>query len=38
VVLVAMPFFAYETLCADRLSGKIVVDAMNYYPGRDGEI
>jgi 8-hydroxy-5-deazaflavin:NADPH oxidoreductase len=38
VVLVAMPFFAYETLPADRLSGKVVVDAMNYYAGRDGEI
>jgi predicted dinucleotide-binding enzyme len=38
VVLVAMPLFAYETLPADRLSGKVVVDAMNYYPGRDGEI
>lgn len=38
VVLVAMPFFAYEALPADRLAGKIVVDAMNYYPARDGEI
>jgi predicted dinucleotide-binding enzyme len=38
VVLVAMPFFAYETLPADRLSGRVVVDAMNYYAGRDGEI
>jgi 8-hydroxy-5-deazaflavin:NADPH oxidoreductase len=38
VVLVAMPFFAYETLPADQLSGKVVVDAMNYYAGRDGEV
>ncbi len=38
VVLVAIPFFAYEALPADRLSGKIVVDATNYYPGRDGEM
>lgn len=38
VVLVAIPFFAYETLPADRLAGKIVVDATNYYPGRDGQI
>lgn len=38
VVLLAIPFYAYETLPADRLSGKIVVDANNYYPGRDGEM
>ncbi len=38
VVLVAIPFFAYESLPADRLEGKIVVDANNYYPGRDGEM
>ena len=38
VVLVAIPFYAYETLPADRLAGKIVVDAMNYYAGRDGEM
>lgn len=38
VVLVAIPFFAYETLPADRLSGKTVVDATNYYAGRDGKM
>ena len=38
VVLVAIPFFAYETLPTDLLAGKTVVDAMNYYPGRDGEM
>lgn len=38
VVLVAIPFYAYETLPADRFAGKIVVDAMNYYASRDGEI
>jgi predicted dinucleotide-binding enzyme len=38
VVLVAMPFFAYEVLPADRLAGKVVVDAMNYYERRDGRI
>jgi predicted dinucleotide-binding enzyme len=38
VVLVAMPFFAYEALPADRLAGKVVMDAMNYYEQRDGRI
>jgi len=38
VVLVAIPFWCYESLPAGPLSGKIVVDAMNYYAGRDGRI
>ena len=38
VVLVAIPFFARDTLPANELDGKIVVDATNYYPGRDGEV
>ncbi|MGB3633386.1 MAG: NADPH-dependent F420 reductase [Rubrobacteraceae bacterium] len=38
VVLVAIPFFVRDTLPAEALDGKIVVDATNYYPGRDGEI
>lgn len=38
VVLEAIPFGRYEELPAERLAGKIVVDASNYYPGRDGEI
>ena len=38
VVLAAIPFFAYEALPTDLLAGKTVVDAMNFYPGRDGEI
>jgi predicted dinucleotide-binding enzyme len=38
VVLEAIPFGRYEELPADRLKGKIVIDASNYYPQRDGEI
>lgn len=38
VVLVAIPFFARDTLPSEELNGKIVIDATNYYPGRDGEI
>lgn len=38
VVLVAIPLFAYGTLPAAQLAGKIVVDANNYYPGRDGQM
>lgn len=38
LVLVAAPFKVYNELPAEQLSGKIVVDAMNYYPQRDGSI
>jgi len=38
VVLEAIPFGRYEDLPSDRLAGKILVDAANYYPGRDGEM
>lgn len=38
VVLLAIPFGRYETLPAERFASKIVVDAMNYYPQRDGHI
>lgn len=34
----AIPFFARDTVPAEALDGKIVVDATNYYPGRDGDI
>jgi 8-hydroxy-5-deazaflavin:NADPH oxidoreductase len=37
-VLVALPFGRYEILPAAQLSGKLVIDAMNYYPQRDGQI
>ena len=38
VVLVAIPFSAIGSLPAQDLAGKIVVDANNYYPERDGQI
>lgn len=36
VVLVAVPFGKYETLPAEAFEGKVVIDANNYYPQRDG--
>src|SRR3954454_6967154 len=36
LVVEAIPFGAYDTLPAGKLAGKVVVDASNYYPGRDG--
>jgi predicted dinucleotide-binding enzyme len=38
VVLEAIPFGRYGELPADHLAGKIVIDADNYYPARDGHI
>lgn len=38
VVMVAIPFSNYLTLPVQALSGKIVIDANNYYPQRDGQI
>jgi hypothetical protein len=38
MVLIAIPFAAHTTLPADPLDGRIVIDAMNYYPGRDGHV
>ncbi len=38
VVLVAIPFGEYQTIPGKPLQGKVVVDAMNYYPQRDGRI
>jgi predicted dinucleotide-binding enzyme len=36
VVLVAIPFGKFEDLPAEAFYGKVVIDAGNYYPGRDG--
>ncbi len=38
VVVLAVPFFLYDRLPPAVLAGKVVVDATNYYPGRDGDI
>jgi predicted dinucleotide-binding enzyme len=38
VVLVAIPFRLFQALPAGELAGKIVIDASNYAPGRDGQI
>jgi predicted dinucleotide-binding enzyme len=37
LVLVAIPFFGYTDLPGAQLTGKIVIDAGNYYPARDGQ-
>jgi predicted dinucleotide-binding enzyme len=36
VVLVAIPFGKYKDLPAEAFYGKVVIDAGNYYPQRDG--
>ncbi len=38
VVLVAIPFEHYQSVPAQWLEGKVVLDANNYYPQRDGRI
>jgi predicted dinucleotide-binding enzyme len=38
VIVVAVPLNALEELPASDMAGRIVVDAMNYYPNRDGHI
>lgn len=38
IVLVAIPFNHYPSVPATYLRGKIVLDANNYYPERDGRI
>ncbi len=38
IVVLAVPFFLYDQLPAEALAGKVVIDAMNYFPARDGEL
>ena len=38
VVLVAIPFGRYAELPVPELAGRVVVDATNYFPERDGEV
>ena len=38
LVVAAIPLGAYQQLPAETLAGKIVIDTMVYYPGRDGHI
>lgn len=38
IIIAAIPYYAYEKLPAESLNGKIVIDTMNYYPVRDGQI
>jgi predicted dinucleotide-binding enzyme len=38
LVVVAIPFGRYTALPTAQLAGKIVIDATNYYPQRDGVI
>ena len=37
IVFMAIPFGKYKTLPAEKFGGKIVIDAGNYYPNRDGQ-
>lgn len=38
LAIVAIPFAAYTEIAVEPLMGKIVLDANNYYPARDGRI
>ncbi len=38
IVVVAIPFKASESVPAESLKGKVVMDTGNYYPQRDGQI
>ena len=38
IVVVSIPFHAYQSVPAAPLAGKPVIDTCNYYPQRDGQI
>jgi len=38
LVVATIPLFAYDKLPVDALAGKTVLDTLNYYPARDGQI
>lgn len=38
VVVVTIPLGNYRDVPVEELRGKVVIDTMNYYPGRDGSI
>src|SRR6476469_8259319 len=38
IVVVTIPLKAYRDIPVDELAGKIVIDTMNYYPQRDGQL
>ncbi|EOW6742676.1 NADPH-dependent F420 reductase [Cronobacter dublinensis] len=38
IVVIAVPFTAIGQLPAPQLAGKAVIDAVNYYPDRDGQV
>ena len=38
LVVVTIPLELYRDVPVDELAGKVVIDTMNYYPGRDGQI
>jgi predicted dinucleotide-binding enzyme len=38
LVVASIPFVAYSKLPTDALAGKVVIDTMNFYPERDGEM
>lgn len=38
IVVVAVPLWALSSIPSELLEGRIVIDANNYYPGRDGAI
>jgi predicted dinucleotide-binding enzyme len=38
IVVVTIPLRAYRSVPAEPLAGKVVIDTMNYYPLRDGQL